>query len=362
MRAHEAYRYIQQIAAQGWSPQVAIPLMMAGIGWLVGSESNPFFWAGADGMITDFHIPVFRPWTHESSAMLNRFNTSGEVPTMDRLLLGPRLVNNTELLRRLAGWNRSVFKNDMLRGNNAENSVDFQIRDSSGPRACFAVTRSIRERPLGAREMQRIAKLVPHFLHAINARRDQADGNHGDDEPNNAMPCHVLVSRSGEIIGRGDNSCRHLLELHDRPLAFGESLSHRLERLPHTALRVLDRLNRLGNGEDSRPAAEEVVTRWGRFRVSAHPLVPGDASRGDTVVLTIQPLVDRRVRRIQRLAQSSLTPGEQRIALRMADPGNGAQIAEELGISAAAYRQYAKRIYATLAVDGRLGVMRYTDC
>ncbi len=361
MRSSEAVRHIQQVASMGLAPHVAIPVMMDTLNRLVPGNPNPFFWAKPDGTITDFHIDEIRPQTMESSMMLGRHNTPDDMPTFDRLISGPRPVNNTGLLRQMAGWSRSAFYNDMLRGNYAENSVDFQIRDASGVRGMFALTRGVRDRQVNSAEIRRTAALVPHFLHAMDAPAQiDLQGARASDQLS-----HIIIDGQGAIESLSADAATMILQLHNMPFGSGSPLNEFAGRLPPVVQMVLERLRLIRTEQDTPPASIDVPTRWGLFRVRAVPMrsavdaVSGSAS--DRTIVTIQPLVERRVRHVQKLRDTELTPAERRVALRMAGGEDGASIASELGMETSSYRQYAKRIYATLGVDGRMGVQAMLD-
>jgi DNA-binding CsgD family transcriptional regulator len=357
MRSKEAVRHIQHIASLGMHQRIAIPAMVDTLRHVVPANQNPFFWSDGDGMVIDFYGDSVDLSAMESAMVLNRHNTADDVPTMDRLLRGPLLVNNTATLRRLAGWNHSVFYNEMLRGNAAENSIDFQLRDRSGIRGAFAVSRGRKDRPLQAEEMRRVASLVPHFLHAMNAAPAAAKTEYSD----SADADFIVATLSGEVVSYSAGSAMRLLQLCDFPLGQGVRFSEHLHRLPACAKVVLDRLQLIHLGHNGQPASLEVPTRWGLFRVSAVPMQAVFGGKAETAMITVRKLVDQRLARAGRLVGTDLTPAERRVALRMADSGDGDAIAQDLGLTVGAYRQYAKRIYAALGVDGRMGVKALLD-
>jgi DNA-binding CsgD family transcriptional regulator len=356
MRPSEAVRHIQHVASMGLAPHVTIPVMLDAIGDVVPTKQVPFFWGNQEGKITDFICKDVPPHTLESAMVLNRYNTSDDVPTMDRLFMGPRPHNNIEVLSHLAGWGKSAFYNDMLRGNEAEKSVDFQLRDSSGIRGSFALTRSAKERSMNAGEMRRVAALVPHFLRAMDAHTKVEAQDLGA-SPDTA---HIITNRAGEIISFSGNSANMILQLW-QPLGSGDRLTDYCKRLPPAAMLVVERLWLIQSGRDAQPATLEVPTRWGVFRVSAVPMRATLDTLSEMVIVTIQPLIDKRLARAKRLLGTDLTAAERRVALRMAGGGDGDAIARDLGLSIGAYRQYAKRIYAALGVEGRIGVKAMLD-
>lgn len=357
MRSKEAVRHIQHIASLGLPQRVAIPAMVDALRHVVPANQNPFFWANDDGLITDFYGENIDLVSMESSMMLNRHNTPDDVPTMDRLMRGPLTVNNTATLRRLPGWKHSAFYNEMLRGNAAENSMDFQLRDSSGIRGAFAISRGLNDRPVQAEEMRRMAGLVPHFIHAMNANPDgtRREATAASD------PAYIVCSLAGEIVSYSAGSGTRILQLYNMPLGAGVKFGDYLKRLPPCAQLVLDRLRMIHNDQAVQPASLEVPTRWGLFRVSAVPMHSLPDARSETAIVTVQPLIDKRLTRARKLIGTDLTPAERRVAVRMADPGDGDAIARDLGLTVGAYRQYAKRIYGTLDVEGRLGVKAVLD-
>jgi hypothetical protein len=357
MRASETIRHIQHIASLGLAPRVAVPLIVGAMHGLIPVNQIPFFWADSDGTITDFYGPDVMPSTLESAMTLNRYNTPDDVPTMDRLLNSARLINNTALLQQLAGWSNSAFLNDMLRGNNGENSMDFQLRDASGIRGAFAISRGLQDRAMSADEVRRVAALVPHILHAMNAQA----GPEAHETIASQEIAHIISNMAGEVISCSANAANMILQLYDMPLGHGVRFSDYLDRLPPAAMLAVQRLRLIQNGETANPASIDLPTRWGLFRVSAVPMQAKPETISEMVIVTIQPLIDKRVKWAQNLVGTDLTPAERRVAMRMAGAGDGDAIARDLGIETSSYRQYAKRIYTALRVEGRMGVKAFLD-
>jgi hypothetical protein len=357
MRSSEAVRHIQHIASMGLAPHVAIPVMLDAIPHVTYTNQTPFFWANSDGVITDFIGRDIPPHTLESGMMLNRHNTPDDVPTMDRLFMGPRPYNNTELLSHLAGWGKSAFFNDMLRANHAEKSVDFQLRDASGIRGSFALTRGLKDRSYNAEEFRRVAALLPHFIHAMNAPVE-IEARELSASPDIS---HIIANQTGEIVSFSGNAANMILQLFGRPLGTGDRLSEYVKWLPPAAMIVLERLRLIESGREAQPAKIEVPTRWGLFRVSAVPMLAAVETPSEMVIVSIQRLIDKRVMRAEKLIGTDLTAAERRVALRMAGDGDGDAIARDLGMQTSSYRQYAKRIYITLGTSGRMGVKQFLD-
>jgi hypothetical protein len=358
MRSKEAVRHIQQIAVMGLDQRVAIPAMVDALRHVVPANQIPFCWTNPDGMVVDFYGPDVVPQTLEELMMLDRHSVPDHVPTIDGVLNGPRPYNNNALYRQRDGWSRSAYFNDMLRGNRAEKSVDFPLRDASGIRGAFSIARSLRDSPMLAEEMRRVAALIPHFLHAMNA--EPADLMAEVSETGKAA--YIVVTLAGEIVSYSAGGAGAILQLCNMPLEYGVRFSDHLNRLPPVAMLVLERMRSIQSGLSGQPASLEVPTRWGPFRVSAVPMQATPGTPSETAIISVHPLTDKRLMRAERLTETDLTQAERRVALRMADPGDGDAIARDLGLTVGAYRQYAKRIYAALHVDGRLGVKAWLDC
>jgi hypothetical protein len=357
MRSKEGVRHIQHIASMGLAQHVAIPAMVDALHDVVPANQFPFCWTNEDGMVADFYGPDVIPQTLEALMVMDRHNTPDDVPTIDRVLQGPLAFNNTALHRQLGGWSHSAYFNDMLRGNLAENSIDFPLRDASGVRGAISVARGVNDRPMQAGEMRRVAALLPHFIHAMNA------------EPTGNMPeiseacdaVFIISTIAGDIMSYSAGGANRILQLYNSPLGKGVKFGDYLNRLPPAAMLVVDRLKLIQSGRSAQPASLEVPTRWGLFRISAVPMQAASNLTSETVMVTIRPLIDKRLARAQRLIASDLTLAERRVALRMAGFGGGDAIARDLGLSIGAYRQYAKRIYAALGVEGRIGVKAMLD-
>jgi hypothetical protein len=202
-----------------------------------------------------------------------------------------------------------------------------------------------------------VAALLPHFIHAMSApgEIEARELSAGPDVS------HIIANQAGEIVSFSGNAANMILQLYHRPLGTGDRLSDFVKRLPPAAMLVVERLRLIQSGRDAQPATLEVPTRWGLFRVSAVPMQATLDTPSEMVIVTIQPLIDKRVARAERLIGTDLTAAERRVALRMAGEGDGDVIARDLGLQTSSYRQYAKRIYTALGVNGRMAVKALID-
>jgi hypothetical protein len=353
MRHVEAFSYIRQIAAMGLPPHDAIPLMMGELCSAVRSENSPFFWSDPHGFPVDMWIADFAPSVFEAEVVEMRSNRDPDAATTNKIISGPRAYNNTELVSRLPGWANSVIKNELFKYYNVGESIDFSLRDNGVIKGMFAISRPPGSQRFSSAELKKIRPLVQHFVHALSAPARPSFPGEGVSD---GQFCCLIVGYDGTILSHGPGAEDILFKLSGATWGKFVKVSDLTKRVPLCAMEVIDRLRTIQSGATSAPASTSIVTRWGLFKISAHPLTPAFGSLSDTIAMTIQPVVSLEVARLRRIANWQLSPSERRVALRMAGPGEGEDIAKDVGLTLGSYRQIAKRIYATLGIEGRAAV------
>jgi hypothetical protein len=349
MQPAEAAHYIRQVAMTGLPPSASIPLMMRALEYVVRSQNNPFSWTEPDGMPSHVWLPDIEPYAFEAAFAETFADRGPDAPTIDKLTGGPRPFNNTADVYRLPRWQKCALKNELLRYYQAEQSCDFAVRDRGVLKASFSISRSEGSTPFTMKEMRRVLALVPYFLHALNAPYEP-DGKQDDHAvAPHGPPAQLVVAHDGTVVAFGHKGEEYLFKLADPVWSEQPRIGDLLSRLPARLSGLIARLNPLSQV----PPSQDVRSRWGEFRVMAHPLTKVMESVPELAMITIQPLIPLSAHYFRILSRYRLTPSERRTAVLMAEPGQAQEIAAKAGLTLDSYRQVAKRIYAALEVSGR---------
>lgn len=345
-------QHVRHIAAQGLPSRMAVAAMVDALEGVMPSRTRTFMWAGPGGVQQDVYEkePIVSAFD-ELLAMMPQLMADPEEPTFDKLAFSNDEYGGWRRFQYMPRYEKSALKNVMFKPYGIGNNLDFPIRDASGmPRAVLAIGREPGSRAYTRREIEGMLALRPHFLHAMDS--------------NAALAASACTGEDGdvEVFLVGDDG------MIEAARAQGDLMLHQLRpptpqldrvgtsQAPAEVQEVAKRLCAAREGLNPLPPSLEMRTGWGRFKIIAHTRT----GAGETVV-TIQRLVPRRLQWIKRTAHFDLSPREREIAVAMCGSGNGDALARGVGLSTASYREYARRIYARLGVDGRNGVRELLD-
>lgn len=345
-------QHVRHIAAQGLPSRMAVAAMVDALEGVMPSRTRTFMWAGPGGMPRDVYEqePIVSAYD-ELLGMMPALMADPEEPSFDKLAFSNDDFGGWRRFQHMPRYEKSALKNVMFKPYGIGNNLDFPIRDASGiPRAVLAIGREPGSRAYARREIDAMLALRPHFLHAMESNAALAasacTGQDGDVEV-------FLVGDDGSISASRGQGDLMLHQLRSPPQV--------LERLgsaqaPLEVIEVVRRLSAAREGLNPLPPSLETRTGWGRFKIVAHTRT----GAGETVV-TIQRLVTRRLQWIKRSATLDLSPREREIAVAMCGTASGDALARSVGLSVPSYREYARRIYARLGVEGRIGVKDLLD-
>lgn len=354
MRSSEAIRYCRHVAALGLSPHVAIAEIMRSLNHAVPAAHYTMFWSDRSGRPVDLYAETIIPSALESSFALANGVASPDEPSLDKILSGPRDFDNCALIKQLPGWDRSAMKNDLFRGYGVGSTQELILRDEGILIGGLGVSREPGAPPVNRKEQAILMNLRSHLIHAL---RGGPEGWARSDDTLEGEPVCLIAARSGEILFYGPGAEEMMFKVTDSMRDASLSVNDRLARLTPTLTAIVQALFLMIDGVPTDPASKTITSRWGRFQISAHPLTSAQGLSSDQVIVTIQPRLDRRLKAIRVLHAYQLTLSEKRVALAMLGKDDGAKVANSLGLSLGSYRQYAKRVYAALGVEGRQAVM-----
>jgi len=347
-----AVQHVRHIAALGLPDRMAVAAMIDALEEVVPTRTRTFLWADEDGIPCDTYDRDLIPSAvNEFNELSPQLAADRNAPSLDKMLNSPDEYGGWQRFQHLPGWDMSALKNIIFRAYGIGNNLDFPIRDARGrARSILTLGREPGSCPYSRREIAAVLSLRSHFLHAI--------------ESHAAMSAREVCGPDGEVevvlIGQDGSICtatepglvllRQLAPQSDEILFYGRG------RAPGPVLEVVRRLEEASDGLNHQPPSLEAWTHWGRFKVIAHLR----SGTGETIV-SIQRMIPRRLRRLRHAATLPISPRERQIAVAMCGLGSGDAIARTLQLSTSTYREYARRIYARLGVEGRDGVRELLD-
>jgi DNA-binding CsgD family transcriptional regulator len=349
LRLSAAVQHIQHLSALGLASEIAIPQMVDALQNIAPSRTTTFVWLDEQGAPTRFYER--HPIPSAADAFMSQTATllaQGE-PNMISLGTAPLDFGNWWSFKAKPGWEMSVMRNELFRPYNIGNNMDFQIRDRGVARALLTINREPGSQPFKRTEIEAVLSLRGHFLHALTAPAEAP-------EPRDMVPDETIATAifdsDGALVSTGPNADLLLYQLQSEAMPLRISC----ECAPLSVRSVLSRLYQAQNGILTAAPSLDVQTPWGPIRVAAHML-----TEAKFAVVTLQRLEPKPVRRMRRLAKLDLSPRERRVALAMCETTSAATVARTNGLTEASFREYSKRIYGRLDVQGRDGVRILLD-
>lgn len=349
MRISAAIQHIRHLAVQGFPPRMAVAAMVDALDMLVPTRTKIFFWVDERSAPRDFYER--QPLMDALDAYFSqseRMAADPEEPSFDKLANSPVDYGGWKRFERFANWDRSVLKNEVFLAYGIGNNIDFTLRDGGRTVAVLAIAREPGSAAYARREVDAILALRRHFVHAMNA--PAALDRAADVQYEGVVT--ALVGADGTIVSANDAAEQMMLQLCPAQGA----LRMRRPRAPrpvHDAARLLLAANA---GQAVPPPVVDVANDWGRFRICAHSLAPDG-----TGLVTIEKFVPRRLAWERRAIALDLSPRERTLAVQLCGESDSRAIMRDSGLTSASYREYTRRIYRRLGVDGRVGLRAIFD-
>lgn len=296
MRVSGALRHIEHIATLRLAPHVAVPEMLRALDGLVPGARSGFFWVDGGGAVLDAWLPGVDP-----------------VPR------GPEGGGTGALLRC-----------------DREGGVELNVR--VGDRLCAVL--AVRRPQLGERDRRLLRAVAPAFSRALAAVPRPAGAI--DDVPDRTGV--LIADAEGRLISAGPGALRLLAEMDGRPLVTDAPDPAPGDRLPPFAADLVRAAARAS------VATLQKLSRWGAYRAQAF----AQGGPGAAVAVVIAKHLPGAVRLVRRLEALDLSPRERQVAFQLGLGVDAAEGARALGVSAATWRSYVKRVYQRLEVSDRV--------
>lgn len=232
----------------------------------------------------------------------------------------------------------------LFKRNGIHHCLDVALRDASGPLGILGLFREEDARPFTAAEVAVVRRLYPFLVHALAAPR----GAGAFDEHDGAM----LVARDdGRVEWASPNARRWLEDATGGPERAALMDSERLPLACRELFRRLEDGVRPRRGRDEAAPTLTLPVAGGRLRLRAWALgsLTGPERR---IGVQLSLELSRPLRVLRALEGLELPTQLRRVALRLWEGASAAQVASELGVSAASMKSYRKELYVRLEVHG----------
>lgn len=349
MRTSAAIQHIRDIAMLGLPPKMGVAAMVDALDIAIPTRTKIFFWVDECNRARDFYerqpiMSALDAYFSQSAAMA----ADPDEPTFDKLANSPVDYGGWKRFERFPNWERSVLKNEVFGAYGIGNNLDFTIRESNRTIGVLALAREPGSSAYSRREIDTVLALRGHFVHAINAPTalDRAADRHYE---------HVVsavVAFDGTVILANDAARAMLHQIREPQL----HLRMDGRRAPDSVCRVIRLLAHANAGIAAPAPMLDIVNEWGRFRIVAHSM-----SSDQTCLITIEKFVARHLIWARYAATLDLSPRERTLAVELCSSKESRQIIRDAALSDASYREYTRRIYRRLNVDGRLGLRALFD-
>lgn len=310
----------------------------------VPSVTGTFAWLDENLMPMDFYIGEVIPSALEAfMGQTPELIAKGE-PNMHQLACAPAEYGNWWAFTASPKWDMSVMRNELFRPYGIGNNMDFSLRDRGITKALLTVNREPGSRPFTKSEINAVLSLRGHFLHAMAASENpRSDGDTILDD----TIATAIFDQDGSFVMAGPHAELLLYQLQPQ----GQPQHYLCKSAPPAVRSVMASLAKIRKGELAVAPSNDVRTFWGDIRVAAHMM-----TADNQVVVTLQRLEQKIVRRMRRLAQLDISPRERKVAIQLCGTLSSGEIAKATGLTESSFREYAKRIYGRLNVQGRDGV------
>jgi DNA-binding CsgD family transcriptional regulator len=349
MGSSSTIQQIRHIAALGLPSRMAIAAMVDLLGEFIPTRTTVFSWTGPGGVPCDLYER--EPIPAALDAMLANAPALAAdpfAPSFDKIARSTAEFGGWRQFLNFPGWEKSIMLNELFRPYNIGNNLDFPLRENGVPKAVLVLAREPGTHRLTRKEIELVLSLRPHFLHAM-ASDALAAHSRSESWSSPDAPAMVMVHDDGSVTPTNERAAMYLQQLSH----LGNSpIRWETRQAPAPIREAVARQARSAEGANALPPSLEANTEWGRFRVTAHPPMANGA-----YPVSVEKRVALRLALVERAARMDLSPRERELAVHLCSTLGGEAIAARMGISLASYREYARRTYERLGVDGRLGVI-----
>jgi DNA-binding CsgD family transcriptional regulator len=338
--------HIRQLCSLGLDPAVIVPHVVEGVRCIAGADWGMFYFADADGNLTDLHCQ-----NTEIFALLPRF-LAGRHDPPEREIFG---VDFKTCMTRGRSWENTTKYDARLLASSAfdewwrplgmRHSIEVTAVDGASGRGCgcLQLSRDRTCRPFSDDERTSITALGRHIAHALQAPHTIA-ARHSEF----GMTGTVIVNRRGRIVMTDANAARMLALADNRP---GMSVKLDPLVLPSWLMPIVQRLDGIHEEREMPPAKIERTGGAGRFVFRGYRLQDlASGSDGGLVAIYLQHHLPLALSVELNAFAMRLSAQQRRVCVEVVQGASYAQIGAKLSIRESTVVDHVRRIYEAIGV------------
>jgi DNA-binding CsgD family transcriptional regulator/GAF domain-containing protein len=342
--------HLRQLASLELAAASVMPALLKAVREYVGADSAGFFWVDANGDMTNLYAertlppPLMRRYFDEHYG-------SKDHAFREKFLERARASDPVSSTSPSAAFMLTPYYREILSALDAHHVLYAVIHGEKQPLGQLSLYRS-RESPAFSAADRAAVKDISRYL-AIAARHapQKAAEAYVDGEDEGL----VIVDGAGRIVQAGAPSLHLLARALQRNFNAGTPSLALGDLIDGVALNLVQRVEAIRAGRESKPPREHVDGQWGRFHVSAYAL--GDSQSGVQIGLHVRRKEPLMVRVVEAMSRLELSPQQREVALLIAQNKSNSEIADALDVSANTAAYHVKQLYQRLDAHDRSSVV-----
>lgn len=345
--------HIRQLCCLGLGGQAIMPALLHALHKIVPSYANVFLYADEEYRLTNLYAESPVP-PAIIQRYLSEFHNKRElevIPSFAETLRSGAWVGNFRSIS-AEKFYRSDLYNVILRPCHLHHGLDGVIREDGRTFGIMLLFRAPGGAPFTPSEGYRLAALIPHIAHGLNARPDfhGAFTNSGEEG--------LIIFNGQGKISFIDPQARRLLFLSTHPRIAPGTVERKDDEIPPALLHLVHSLRTLFMGQAAAPPVVHHQNPWGKFVFHAYWLEQNDYSGSALIGVTVQrqePLPLRLLRTMQFLP---LSTKQREVCLSLTQGHTHATIAQHMGVSLSTAIDYVRVIYDKLEVHSHEALLQ----
>ena len=343
MKHAAAIAHFRQLCCLNLDPQTLMPTALQTLHDLIGSDSNGFYWSTSPGRITNVYLE--EPMPREISTLyfdefLNNPTRPDSAIQIRNVMRPGQVVGNSARLFPTTFYESDKY-NLIWRPLRRRWLLWAVVRDQCDNLHGVVLRRLNGESPFSEYDEERLAQLLPYFVHAVNA-----SVNNGGRFLDRGASGLIVMDRHGKVCYQSEEGQRLLLLSANKTLHSG---SIDTGVLPMQLRRLRAQLSAISAGHNAVPPVEVVQNSWGKFVFRAHYL-NGMGADDALIGVVIQRQVPIALKLLETMRALDLSARQKEVCLLLAEGMSHPVIAARLAISRTTIADHVHKIYDKLSV------------
>ncbi|MDE1964948.1 MAG: helix-turn-helix transcriptional regulator [Xanthomonadaceae bacterium] len=340
---------IRQLCCLGLGSEAVVPALLRELHALVPSHSNGFYWAGANGRVSNAYNEIPEAQSIAQLYVRDAYNTGKREVTRS---LGEAVQREHGVVR---DWQtlkvsrrdfyRSDFYNLLLRPLGYGRLLRLVLRGPSGRCGVLQLQRQLRDPDFTDRDVERLSSIEPFLVQALTWR----EGVRAELLVDSGEYGMLIADGNGRLLAMSPQG-RQLLHLACHPRMETGREATLPTHLPPAIAAICMRLLQLhARGDVAQAPVVSHDNVWGRFVFRGH-LLDGPADPTGMIGISVHREVPLPIQLVHGTRHFDLSPRQAQTAVLLASGLSHQAIAERLGITRHTVIAHARWIYSKLSI------------